>query len=177
MFLGIALSSVLLTLVIAGRAQSGPAADQAEKQRATTSPATAVLERDFFAAIRDGEVKKFLSYVPDENILVGAQAKPTSRSEIEQQLLHHRDLYCTLFDSSCIEAPIKLDASQRACSDRELLTHSEKVRTAATETTRNGVRQAILVAEVKNDACGGSKLIDFIFNFTHGEWKLFSIPQ
>ena len=114
--------------------------------------------------------------MPDEGLHVGPQASPVSRAEVEQQLSHHRDLYCTLFDSSCIEAPIKLDASSRACSDRELLTHSEKVRTAATETVRNAVRQAILVAEVKNDPCGGTKLIDFIFNNVNGEWKLFSVP-
>jgi hypothetical protein len=65
---------------------------------------------------------------------------------------------------------------QRACSDRELLTHSEKVRTAATETVRNGVRQAIMVAEVKNKNCGGANLVDFIFNYEHGGWKLFSAP-
>jgi hypothetical protein len=173
---GVVLSTVLLTLAIAGTAQSSPSVGQAGKGPPQTSPETAALERDFFAAIRDGDVKKFLSYVPDENILVGAQAKPTGRSEVEQQLLHHRDLYCKLFDSSCIETPIRLDASARPCSDRELLTHSEKVRTAATETMRNGVRQAILVAEVKNDQCGGAKLIDFIFNWVHGEWKLFSAP-
>jgi hypothetical protein len=99
-----------------------------------------------------------------------------SRSEVEEQLSHRRDLYCKLFDSSCIEAPIKLDAGSRACSDRELLTHSEKVRTAASETVRNSVRQAILVAEVTNARCGGTNLIDFIFNYVHGEWKLFSVP-
>jgi hypothetical protein len=171
------LSMVWVTLTIPGSAQAGSATEHSERQHAATSPAIAALERGFFTAIREGDVKKFLSYLPDEDVLVGPQATPTGRAEVEEQLLHHRDLYCKLFDSSCIEAPIKLDAGQRACSDRELLTHSEKVRTAATETMRNGVRQAILVAEVKNDPCGGAKLIDFIFNFTHGEWKLFSIPQ
>ena len=64
----------------------------------------------------------------------------------------------------------------RACSYRELLTHSEKVRTAATEAMRGGVRQAILVAEVKNDQCSGLGLIDFIFNEGHSGWELFSAP-
>jgi hypothetical protein len=41
---------------------------------------------------------------------------------------------------------------------------------------RNGVRQAILVAEVKNNRCGGTNLVDFIFNYVQGEWKLFSAP-
>ena len=59
---------------------------------------------------------------------------------------------------------------------RELLPRSEKVRTAASETVRNGVRQAILVAEVKNKRCGGANLVDFIFNYVQGEWKLFSAP-
>ena len=143
---------------------------------ASGAPQTAALERDFFAAIRDGDAKKFLSYVPTEGLHLGPQATPTSRAEVEEQLSHHRGLYCKLFDSSCIDAPIKLDNSARACSDRELLTHSEKVRTAASETVRNSVRQAILVAEVKNDPCGGAKLIDFIFNYVQGEWKLFSAP-
>ena len=147
-----------------------------EAPHASVSPQTAALERDFFAAIRQKNAKKFLSYVPDEGIHVGPQATPMSRAEVEAQLSHHRGIYCMLFDSSCIEAPIKLDASARACSDRELLTHSEKVRTAATETVRNGVRQAILVAEVKNKICGGANLVDFIFNYEQGGWKLFSAP-
>src|SRR5450759_4503226 len=67
-------------------------------------------------------------------------------------------------------------SSSRDCSDRELLTHSEKVRIAASETVRNGVRQAILVAQVKNKRCGGTNLVDFIFNYVQGEWKLFSAP-
>ena len=144
--------------------------------RASVSPQTAALERDFFAAIRTGDAGKFLSYVPEEGIHVGPQAQPVGRAEVEAQLSHRRGLYCKLFDSSCIDTPVKLDASSRACSDRELLTHSEKVRTAASETVRNGVRQAILVAEVKNKRCGGAMLIDFIFNYQQGEWKLFSAP-
>ncbi len=75
-----------------------------------------------------------------------------------------------------IQAPIKLDSSTRPCSYRELLTASEKVRTAATDAVRGGVRQAILVAEVKNDQCSGLGLIDFIFNEDRGVWKLFSAP-
>ena len=107
---------------------------------------------------------------------VGARADHVSRAEIEQQFAQHRDLYCKLFDSSCIQSPIKLDASTRPCSYRELLTASEKVRTAATDAVRGGVRQAILVAEVKNNQCSGVGLIDFIFNEDRGEWKLFSAP-
>jgi hypothetical protein len=164
-----------LTMQPSSAAQSA-SLKASEAPQASVSPQTAALERDFFATIRQGNAKKFLSYVPDEGIHVGPQATPVSRAEVEEQLSHHRGLYCTLFDSSCIEAPIKLDASARACSDRELLTHSEKVRTAATETVRNGVRQAILVAEVKNKNCGGANLVDFIFNYEHGGWKLFSAP-
>ena len=86
------------------------------------------------------------------------------------------DSYCRLFDSSCIDAPLNLGNSARICSDRELLTRSEKVRTASSEVTRNGVQQAVLVAEVKNDQCSNSRLIDFIFNLDADGWKLFSIP-
>ena len=136
----------------------------------------AALEREFFAAIREGDTKKFLSYVPEQGINVGSRAEHVSRTEIEQQFAQHRDLYCKLFDSSCIQAPIKLDSSTRPCSYRELLTASEKVRTAATDAVRGGVRQAILVAEVKNDKCSGLGLIDFIFNEDRGVWKLFSAP-
>ena len=69
-----------------------------------------------------------------------------------------------------------LSSDRSPCSYRELLTQSGKVRTASTETTRNGVRQAILIAEVHNQKCAGPGLIDFIFNFHQGGWKLFSIP-
>ena len=167
---------VVSVLAAPAAAQSASTTGASAKPHTSISPDTAALERDFFAAIRQGNAKKFLSYVPEEGLHVGPQATPVSRAEVEEQLSHRRGLYCKLFDSSCIEAPIKLDASSRACSDRELLTHSEKVRTAATETVRNGVRQAILVAEVKNKQCGGAKLVDFIFNNVHGEWKLFSAP-
>jgi len=153
-------------------AQSGSVASSSHQ----TASEPTTLEHDFFAAIREGDAKKFLSYVPEQGMNVGAQAKHITRSDVEQQFAQHRGLYCKLFDSSCIQSPIKLDASARACSYRELLTHSEKVRTAATEAVRGGVRQAILVAEVKNDQCSGVGLIDFIFNEGHGGWELFSVP-
>jgi hypothetical protein len=156
------------------------AATQATSSPGASTPPPAekpaVLERDFFAAIRAGDTKKFLSYVPEQGMNVGSRADHVSRTEIEQQFAQHRDLYCKLFDSSCIQSPIKLDAGTRPCSYRELLTSAEKVRTAATDAVRGGVRQAILVAEVKNDQCSGLGLIDFIFNEDRGEWKLFSAP-
>jgi hypothetical protein len=134
------------------------------------------LEHNFFAILRSGDARKLLSYIPEDGVNLGHDAKPTPRAEIEKQLTNHRALYCQLFDSSCMQSMIKLDASAPACSDRELLTQSEKVRTASTETTRNGVRQAILAAEVHNQKCGGPILIDFIFNHHPNGWKLFSIP-
>ena len=134
------------------------------------------LERDFFDAVREGNANKVLSYIPESGINLGPQAQHVTRKEIEQQFQSHRGLYCKLFDTSCIEAPINLENSARACSDRELLTHSEKVRTAASEVTRNSVQQAVLVAQVKNDQCPNDKLIDFIFNLNADGWKLFSAP-
>ncbi|MGA2904424.1 MAG: hypothetical protein ABSD98_11370 [Candidatus Korobacteraceae bacterium] len=152
-------------------AQSVPASGKSE-----SSVTPNALARDFFAAIRAGDTRKILSYVPERGVDLGPQAQPASRTKIEQQFLAHRGLYCRLLDSSCIDAPIHLDNSARACSYRELLTHSEKVRTAASEVTRNGVRQAVLVAQIKNDRCSNGKLIDFIFNLEADGWKLFSIP-
>jgi hypothetical protein len=143
--------------------------------QAAAEPAAA-LEREFFNVIRDGDAAKFLSYVPEQGLNVGPRAQHVSRAEIEDQLAQHRGLYCKLFDSSCIQGALKLDAGARACSYKELLTRSEKVRTAATEAIRGGVRQAILVAEVKNDKCTGVGLIDFIFNEAHDRWQLFSAP-
>ena len=168
-------SALLFVLLptVPGAAQSESAS---KPPPAKLSPQTAALERDFFAAIREGNVAKILSYVPEEGVHLGGAAQPTDKAEVENQLLHHGALYCKLFDSSCIAGTIKLDASARPCSDRELLTHSDKVRTAASETVRNGVRQAILVAEVKNNQCAGPGLIDFIFNHEQGEWKLFAVP-
>jgi len=135
------------------------------------------LERDFFAILRSGDAKQFLSYVPEGGVNVGSKAEHLTRAEVDDQLAQHTGLYCKLFESSCIPSELRLDNSEvRACSYRELLTNSGKVRTAATETTRNRVRQAILVAEVKNDHCSGVGLIDFIFNLQADGWKLFSIP-
>ena len=141
-----------------------------------TAPAPTVLEREFFAAIREADAKKILSYIPEQGVDVGPRAEHLTRADIEQQFAQHRGLYCKLFDSSCIPSQLKLDDSLPPCSYRDLLTHSEKVRTAATEAIRGGVRQAILVAEVKNDQCAGLGLIDFIFNEGHGVWELFSVP-
>ena len=144
------------------------------KSRSSLTPAA--LEREFFTAIREGNARKVLSYVPERGVDLGPQTQHATRAEVEQQFLAHRGLYCRLFDSSCIDAPINLDNSARACSYRELLTNSKKVRTAASEMTRNGVQQAVLVARIENNDCPNGKLIDFIFNLEADGWKLFSIP-
>jgi hypothetical protein len=135
------------------------------------------LGHDFFASIRAGDAKQLLTYVPEGGVNVGSKAVHLTRAEVEDQLTQHTGIYCKLFDSSCIQSEIRLDnSSVRACSYRELLTKSSDVHTAATETTRNGVRQAILVARMKNDNCVGVGLVDFIFNLESDGWKLFSIP-
>ena len=135
-----------------------------------------VLKHHFFAVIREGNAEKFLAYVSKDGVNVGSEPQHQSRDEVEQQMREHRGLYCKLFDSSCIDAPIKLDESARPCSYREVLTHSQNAHLAATETVRNRVRQAILVARVNDGQCPGTKLIDFIFNAESEGWKLFSIP-
>ncbi len=152
-------------------AQSSPASAKSD-----SAPTPTALEQDFFTAIREDNAKKVLSYVPKHGVNLGPEAQPATRAEVEQQFLAHRGLYCRLFDSSCIDAPINLENSARACSYRELLTHSQKVRTAASAMTRNGVQQAVLVARIQNDRCPNGKLIDFIFNLEADGWKLFSIP-
>jgi hypothetical protein len=153
-----------------------PATNSGGSSATPSGSSAAELERKFFAIVRSGDTLKFLSYIPEDGVTVGRDAQPTARAEIEEQLSNRKGLYCQLFDSSCIQSKIKLDASAPACSYQELLTHSEKVRTASTETTRNHVRQAILVAEIHNQKCAGPVLIDFIFNYHQGGWKLFSIP-
>lgn len=134
------------------------------------------LERRFFAILRNGDALQFLSYVPEDGVNLGRYAEHATRAEIEDQLTHHTGLYCKLFDSACLPSGAKPDPAVQPCSYRELLTQSGNVRTASTEATRNGVRQAILVAEVHNQKCSGPALIDFIFNYQQGGWKLFSIP-
>jgi len=136
----------------------------------------AALEVEFFAVIRSGDALKFLTYIPEDGVHLGRYADHTTRSEIGDQLTHRTGLYCKLFDSACIQADSKTDPDRKPCSYRQLLTQSDKVRTASSETTRNNVRQAILVAEVHNPKCAGPGLIDFIFNYQQGGWKLFSIP-
>jgi hypothetical protein len=147
----------------------------AAPKKHTLSPAQ--LEKTFFALVRSGDEKQFLAYVPEGGVNVGREPQHLTRAEVEDQITHHSGLYCKLFDSSCIPSELKLDQSNvRACSYRELLTKSQEAHTAATETTRNGVRQAFLVARVKNDNCAGVGLVDFIFNLQSDGWKLFSIP-
>ena len=158
-------------------AQSSTAGKTSAEKSKSQKASARQLERDFFAALRAGDEKSFLTYVSEGGVNVGANAQHLSQTEVEDQLTHHTGLYCKLFDSACIQSEIKLDQSNvRACSYRELLTKSQDVHTAATDTTRNGVRQAILVARIKNDNCAGVGLVDFIFNLQSDGWKLFSIP-
>ena len=164
-------TGILFGGCVAISAQSSPSSGKSDSSVTPTA-----LERDFFTAIREGNAKKVLSYISNRGVDLGPQTQPATRAEVEQQFLAHRGLYCRLFDSSCIDAPINLDNSTRACSYRELLTHSQKVRTAASAMTRNGVQQAVLVARIENDRCPNGKLIDFIFNLEADGWKLFSIP-
>jgi hypothetical protein len=178
----VALCWLLLCASIPSRGQtsSGKTANNAAGNTSTkpiiAATPPAALERDFFAIVRNGDALQFLSYVPQDGVNLGRDAEHSTRDEIVDQLTHRTGLYCRLFDSSCIPQTAKGDPTVQQCSHRELLTQSEKVRTAATETTRNGVRQAILVAEVHNQKCPDQLLIDFIFNYQQGGWKLFSIP-
>ena len=158
----------------AGKALENPTPESAGKST-SAAPSAATLERDFFAVLRNGDALQFLAYVPEDGLNLGRDAEHSTRDEIAEQLTHRTGLYCRLFDSACIPKAGKSDAPPQ-CSDRELLTQSEKVRTASTQTTRGGVRQAILVAEIHNQKCAGQVLIDFIFNYQKGGWKLFSIP-
>lgn len=174
---------ILLWLLVCGRvvvcAQSAPVGAAPPRDTGATAAhadaSLSALERQFFAIVKDGDALKFLSYIPEDGVNLGRDALHSTRDEIEDQLTHRTGLYCKLFDSSCIPSHSPPNAAQ-ACSYRELLTQSEKVRTASTETTRNGVRQAILVAEVHKQKCSGPILIDFIFNYQQSGWKLFSIP-
>jgi hypothetical protein len=168
---------VLILLCAAVLAQAPNAADKGSSAKDSPKPISpAVLEREFFAVIRSGDALKFLSYVPEDGVNLGRYAEHRTRTEIEDQLTNRTGLYCKLFDSSCMQTDSKKDRDAKLCSYRELLTQSEKVRTASTETMRNYVRQAILIAEVHNPKCSGPGLIDFIFNYQQGGWKLFSIP-
>ena len=171
----VAVRMVLITCLFAGGTVVVDA-QSTSPQISSKAPSVKELEQQFFAAIRSGDADKVLAYIPKHGVNVGSQPVHVSREDIEQQFKAKRDLYCTLFDSLCIDSQINLGNSLRACSDRELLTHSEKVRTASSEVTRNRVQQAVLVAEVKNDQCSNAGLIDFIFNLDADGWKLFSIP-
>jgi hypothetical protein len=174
---------LLLLATVAAQTPSRPPLSPAEggaQARSSEMPRqsdTATLEQNFFALVRSGKPEKLFSYLSNGGVNVGKDAQHMTRQEVEEQINGRRGLYCKLFDSACMQAEIQLDNSKvHPCSYRELLTKSKKVRTAASETTRNGVRQAILVAEVKNDNCVGVGLIDFIFNYQSDGWKLFSIP-
>lgn len=166
---------VLLACLFAGGGVSA-SAQSASPQTSSKAPSVKDLEQQFFAALRSGDSGKVLAYIPKNGVNVGAQPQHVSREDVAEQFKSKRDLYCRLFDSLCIEAEVNLGNSVRTCSDRELLTHSHKVRTASSEVTRNEVQQAVLVAEVKNDQCANAGLIDFIFNLDAEGWKLFSIP-
>jgi hypothetical protein len=167
--------SVLLASFLVGALALASAQSGSPKETSKT-PSVKDLEQQFFAAVRAGDADKVLAYIPKNGVNVGSQPLHVSREDVEQQFKSKRGLYCKLFDSSCVGAEINLGNSLRTCSDRELLTKSQKVRTASSEVTRNDVQQAVLVAEVKNDQCADAGLIDFIFNLDADGWKLFSIP-
>jgi hypothetical protein len=174
MFFVLAASGTLAAVLLL--ASWAAAQSKSESSHAGDHEPVSVLERKFLAALRAGNSDTVLSYVSGGGVNVGSSPQHVSRDEIERQLRFHHGLYCKLFDSTCIDTPIQLDNAQRACSYRELLTHSEQVHTAASEMTRNGVQQAVLVARIENKQCPNDKLIDFIFNLEADGWKLFSIP-
>ncbi len=180
LLLALAWTTCLGAGVVRAQTQSSAAPESkaaAEDSQKSASGSAKKLEKDFFALLRAGDVKQFLSYVSQGGVNVGKHAQHLSKNEVQGQMERHEGLYCTLFDSACIQSEIRLDQSNvRACSYKEMLTNSKKVRLASTETTRNGVRQAFLVAEINNDHCAGVGLIDFIFNLQADGWKLFSIP-
>lgn len=161
-----------LGFMCAGRVM---AQSSSTKSKAETKVTPAALQREFFDAIRAGDTQKVLSYIA-KGVNVGPEMQHVTQDQVEQEFLAHRGLYCKLFESSCIQAPINLGNSVRSCSYRELLTHSKDVHTAASEITRNDVPQAVLVARIKNDGCPNQNLIDFVFNLDADGWKLFSIP-
>lgn len=167
--------SRLLWLMLASSCCAATMLAQGPTASAKPHPTPKELEHEFFAAIRDGDARSLLGYIPKNGVNVGSQPEHVARKDIEQQFAAHHGLYCKLFDSSCIEAPIDLQNSARTCSDRELL-QSKNVRTASSEVTRNNVRQAVLVAEVHDDNCPSQHLVDFVFNLEADGWKLFSIP-
>ena len=168
--------TMLLLLCVSIHACAQATAGETAASAKAAAPTTSELEQKFFAIVRSGDALGFLSYVPEDGVNLGRDAQNSTRASIEDQLTHRTGLYCKLFESSCIPPPARPDPGVQLCSYRELLTQSEKVRTASTGLTRNGVRQAILVAQVQNEKCGGAVLIDFIFNYHHAGWKLFSIP-
>lgn len=173
------LGAVISPAQTAGPETSPPArltgAERAPQSSKISSAKT--LEKSFFTLVRSGDPDKLLDYVSEGGVNVGPDAQHVGRTDIQQQIRQHQGIYCKLFDSACMQSQIQLDNSGvRQCSYRELLTSSKNVRTAATETTRNGIRQAILIAQVKNEQCAGVGLIDFIFNAQSDGWKLFSLP-
>ena len=123
-----------LGFMCAGRVM---AQSSSTKSKAETKVTPAALQRQFFDAIRAGDTQKVLSYIA-KGVNVGPEMQHVTQDQVEQEFLAHRGLYCKLFDSACIQAPINLGNSGRTCSYRELLTHSENVHTAASEITRNG---------------------------------------
>jgi hypothetical protein len=167
---GALLGAVLAIAIAPASAQAG------SPQSSSKSQPVKELEQQFFAALRAGDADKVLSFIPNSGVNVGSRPEHVDRADVEQQFKAKRGLYCKLFDSSCIDAKIDLGNSAQACSDRELLNHSQTVRTRSSEIERSGVQQAVLVAEVKNDQCANAGLIDFIFNLDADGWKLFSIP-
>lgn len=171
-----ALSCFLISAFLVAVTNPAPAQASSAKSSSATSVTPAALQREFFDAIRAGEARTVLSYVGKGGVNAGVNTQHVSQDQVEQEFTAHRGLYCKLFDSSCIQAPINLENSTRTCSYRELLTHSKEVHTAASEITRNNVRQAVLVARIKNDQCPNQTLIDFVFNLDADGWKLFSIP-
>ena len=68
------MGSALPAILVDGLAvRPSPAASS----KTDASASTAALEREFFAAIREGEAKKFLSYVPEGGVNIGPHRSNT----------------------------------------------------------------------------------------------------
>ena len=175
--LGAILSSVLLTQTISVRAQSGSASAQSGKPSASV----VIADRRARAQLlrrHSRRRRKAVPVLPARRKRAGRTASQTDESGRDRRrscrITATSTASCSILPVLTLRSswmPVRAPARTANCSRTR-----RKFRTAASETVRNSVRQTILVAEIRNKRCGGTVLIDFIFNYVHGEWKLFSIP-
>ena len=156
-----------------------------KEQDAGISSDLKVLEHNFLAIIKKGDVGSLQTYISPDGVFLGIDSDRSSRASILAELRKKQGLYCLLFDSECLYREVNVARNRsrsqsfqaRWCSYKEFLTEgSGKV-----STTRHHYKdrdQAEIIVTATDYKCNlPNNMLDFVFTRQRGQWKLTAVPH